>query len=220
MYVPVVLVTLLLIAPMVFAQSLADVARKERKRRERNRSEGVVVHEYVPEEDTVASGDGDPGEEESGEEGASSADVDGFGGEADAASRPYIPSRVDVDVDVDADAGSASQSSRSAEGTNGRQRLDEERRERQRQETEWRARVRRARARVEQARARRQALDELYLVEGEMYVDENGKPVIESLDQLRRLVREADEELAAAERALADLQEEARRQGVPPGWLR
>jgi hypothetical protein len=44
--------------------------------------------------------------------------------------------------------------------------------------------------------------------------------VIESTEHLQRLTREAKEELAAAELDLRQIQDEARRAGIPPGWLR
>ena len=41
-----------------------------------------------------------------------------------------------------------------------------------------------------------------------------------SVEHLQGLTAEAKSELDEAERALADLLEDARRAGVPPGWLR
>lgn len=87
-------------------------------------------------------------------------------------------------------------------------------------EEEWRYRVAEARTRVQRARERCDYLSGLSLVPGEYYVDEKGNPVISSLGQLQSMVREANAEREAAEKALADLLEEARRAGVPPGWLR
>jgi F0F1-type ATP synthase membrane subunit b/b' len=51
-------------------------------------------------------------------------------------------------------------------------------------------------------------------------VDDNGNVIVETLDQLRALVAEASRELIDAEKAAADLEEQARRAGVPPGWRR
>lgn len=97
---------------------------------------------------------------------------------------------------------------------------ERESRERRRAETEWRSRVHDARRRVEAARRRRATFDGLHLSVGEYYVDAHGRTMIQSLEHLQRLVREADDEVKAAEAALADLLDEARREGVPPGWLR
>ena len=78
----------------------------------------------------------------------------------------------------------------------------------------------RATARVDEARARKQQLEGLFLGEGQYYTDAHGRVVIRSLAHLQQLVAEATEELEAAEAALEALKEEARRSGVPPGWLR
>jgi hypothetical protein len=97
---------------------------------------------------------------------------------------------------------------------------DRESRERKRSEAEWRSRVSAARARIAQARERVKYFEELYLGPNEYYVDANGKKVYESAEQLQQLTREAKEELAAAEKDWKAMQDEARRGGVPPGWLR
>ena len=64
------------------------------------------------------------------------------------------------------------------------------------------------------------ALSQLSLVEGEYYVDDQGNRAIRNLAHLRQLVAEADADLARAKKALVDLEEEARRSGALPGWLR
>jgi hypothetical protein len=84
----------------------------------------------------------------------------------------------------------------------------------------WRTRLAQARARVDRARTRHQRLAGLNLVPGYEYQDESGRTVIGSVEQLQGLTAAAKRELDAAEKALADLLEEARRAGVPPGWLR
>jgi hypothetical protein len=58
------------------------------------------------------------------------------------------------------------------------------------------------------------------LVPGYEYQDEKGRTVTRSVDELQRMTAAAKAELDAAEKALADLRERARRAGVPPGWLR
>ena len=87
-------------------------------------------------------------------------------------------------------------------------------------ETLWRGRVAQARARVDRARQRHQTLAGLNLVPGYEYQDERGRTVIGSVEQLQGMTAAAKAELDAAEKALADVLEEARRANVPPGWLR
>jgi len=58
------------------------------------------------------------------------------------------------------------------------------------------------------------------LVPGYEYQDGKGRTVIGSVEELQRMTAAAKAELDAAEKALADLRERARRAGVPPGWLR
>ncbi len=88
------------------------------------------------------------------------------------------------------------------------------------QEESWRHRVAEAQARLAKAREHYDLLNGLTLGPGDSYVDENGKPLITSLEQLRKLIAEAKVEVDAAQKALDDLLETARQQGVPPGWLR
>jgi hypothetical protein len=79
---------------------------------------------------------------------------------------------------------------------------------RARQETEWRARFEAARERVRQAEAAawRTVVETVFV---------SGIPV-------QQHVRKFEEtpELRAANKALADLEEEFRRTGLPPGWTR
>jgi hypothetical protein len=88
------------------------------------------------------------------------------------------------------------------------------------QESQWRSRARAAEARVERAQKAYDTLRSLYLVNGEYYADKNGRPLVTSAEQLQKLTEQAKAELDAAKKALDDLQESARRQSVPPGWLR
>lgn len=87
-------------------------------------------------------------------------------------------------------------------------------------EQEWRFRFSQARSRKQKADERYNFLNNLSLVNGEYYVDESGKAVIASLDQLRNMISAAKREADTAGKALRDLEEEARRAGVPPGWTR
>jgi hypothetical protein len=77
-----------------------------------------------------------------------------------------------------------------------------------------------AQAKVDEAKERYATLNSLTLTQGEYYADENGKPLITSLEQLRKLIAEARVKMDAAQKALDDLLETARQQSVPPGWLR
>jgi hypothetical protein len=63
-------------------------------------------------------------------------------------------------------------------------------------------------------------LEKLFLVDGESYVDDSGKTVIRDLAHLREIVAKTNRDLAAAKQAVADLEDEARRKGALPGWLR
>ena len=127
------------------------------------------------------------------------------------------------DVDGEGRSSDGEQPSASIAGESSSQEsgtLVNESRDRRRDEAEWRSRFQDAKRRVETAREHVQILKELNLMPGERYIDARGNTVIRSLEQLRRLVAAADAELAAAEQALSDLREEARRAGVPPGWTR
>jgi hypothetical protein len=164
------------------AQSLGEVAKKEKKRREKNQDHGTKVH--VVGEDEVSTLDKEPTDpEELAEEQTLDSSLRPSGGRSDKASNPAQSDR-------------------------------------RQQEAEWRARVSELKSRLSEAKERLEFLSGLHLIPGEYYVDENGRPVITSLDQLRNMVAEAKTELDAAQKAMDDLREEARKKGVPPGWLR
>jgi hypothetical protein len=92
--------------------------------------------------------------------------------------------------------------------------------DREAQERQWRERAATARANVERAEAVVKYLSQLSLVPGEYYVDEDGKTLIRDLAHLREIVAKAESDLAQAKQAQRDLEEEARRSGALPGWLR
>src|SRR5688572_12141799 len=92
--------------------------------------------------------------------------------------------------------------------------------DRERQEQYWRDRAHAARAEVARLEEVVKELEKLYLVDGESYVDDGGKTVIRDLAHLREVVARAKRDLAAARQAVADLEDEARRKGALPGWLR
>lgn len=87
-------------------------------------------------------------------------------------------------------------------------------------EQAWRDRVARAEARLADAKQRYEALSGLTLVQGQAYVDKDGKRVISSLEDLRQKIELAKTEADAAQKDLDAVLEAARRTGVPPGWLR
>jgi hypothetical protein len=194
-------IVLVLLFPLLAgAQSLGSVAKKERERREKNKAEGVTVRQIS--EDEVGTKDA---EEEEAVEGAAPAEgdeVETSGGDSSARG-PASPFSTTIDLTEQK-----------------RQSLDDEQAERRRQESQWKARSQQARDRLDTARGRVQQLEGLHLVEGERYVDANGNTVIASPEHLKRLVDQANAELEAAEQSLDELREEARRKGIPPGWLR
>jgi hypothetical protein len=96
----------------------------------------------------------------------------------------------------------------------------DEARTRRQSEDGWRRRMAQARARLERATKRHDTLAGMSLSPGEYYVDAENRPLITSVEQLQRLTAEAKAEQAAAQQALEDIEEEARRANVPPGWLR
>jgi hypothetical protein len=179
------------------AQSLGNVARKERERRDKNKKEGVAAREFSEEEifGEKAKEEEKAPEEEAVEETESASSDESPSEEAVI---PGVSSTIEEDGD----------------------RYERESRERRRSEAEWRSKISSARARIAEAQERVRFFEELHLGPNEYYVDANGNKVIDSLDQLQRMTREAKEELAAAELSLKQMQEEARRSGIPPGWLR
>ncbi|HLE72438.1 MAG TPA: hypothetical protein VJH87_22360 [Vicinamibacteria bacterium] len=177
-------------------QSLGNVAKKERERRDKNKKEGVAAREFSEEEVFGEKEEEKAPEASEGEAGEEPEPSDGPSNEA-----AVIPG-MDQKLEDDGD------------------RFEKESRERKRSEAEWRSKASDARARIAEARERVQFFEELFLPPDGRYVDVNGNTVIESLDHLQRLTREAKEELAAAELDWKQIQDEARRAGIPPGWLR
>jgi len=170
---------LLLFPALVFGQSLADVARQEKERRDTNRERGEKAQ--------VVIGDIGGGEDGDGPRPAAAGTT--------AVEAPPAP-REEASPPV------------SMEG------------DRAQQEMEWRRRNGEARERLTEARKRYELLSKLHLTSGSYYVDGNNEPVITSVEQLQSMVAEAQTELEAATAALSQLREDARRAGVPPGWIR
>jgi hypothetical protein len=89
-----------------------------------------------------------------------------------------------------------------------------------RQEAYWRGRARQARGRVATADRRYKALQKMILYGQPLMYDSNGRRVIYSIYAMKERADEAKAELRAAEKALEDLADEARRAGALPEWLR
>jgi hypothetical protein len=87
-------------------------------------------------------------------------------------------------------------------------------------ESAWRSRIATANKRVEDARKEYEYWNSYTLVPGEVLVDDKERPVITSIGQLQAKTAAAKRVLEATEKGLANLEEEARKAGVPPGWLR
>lgn len=177
-----------------WGQSLGEMARKEKERRQKNRVQGVETR-VIDEREVSTSSDAGlaRNEMQEGEDSEESEESKGDAGEETLAPRsPGGPP-----------AGRTPELG-----------------DRQQAESDWRGHAIQARQRIERAQKRYETLSGLVLVEGQYYVDDEGRPLITSLAQLRRLTTEAEEELQAATRAWDELREEARRAGVPPGWLR
>jgi hypothetical protein len=87
-------------------------------------------------------------------------------------------------------------------------------------EDSWRRRVGHARARLANAQQQHDYMQQVLRSGQPMAVDENGRRVIYSNQQLKAKADAAQAALTAAQTALDNLLEEARRQGAQPGWLR
>ena len=84
----------------------------------------------------------------------------------------------------------------------------------------WRGRVEAARGRLAQAQARHDAMQAVVRLGQPASYDKNGKRVMYSIHQLKVMADAAAAALAAAQKALDDTLEQARRSGALPGWLR
>jgi cell pole-organizing protein PopZ len=90
-----------------------------------------------------------------------------------------------------------------------------------RDEQAWRSRAAQARARLAQATRTYETLNGQYLAPGERFVSrKTGQTVVRDKEQLQAMVAQAKANMMAAQKALDDLEDSARRQSIPPGWLR
>lgn len=94
-----------------------------------------------------------------------------------------------------------------------------------RTESDWRDRAATARARAEESKtAVETARAEARRLENDFYAWSDGnyreRVIRPAWDQARERVKSLEAEATAAGKALDDLEEEARKSGAPPGWLR
>jgi hypothetical protein len=178
-------------------QSLGEAAKQEAERRRKVQSEGPAA----PVIDEQALNKAGPARTDN------------------ATSETPSVSPVPAVSETDGRSGTGAAGSARAPSTNAND-LERERAQRARDERMWRERVAAATARVEQARAHYNAVKDMTLAPGQAFVDRYGRAVVQSPEHLQRIVTNAKAELDAAEKALADLLETARRDGIPPGWLR
>ena len=180
------------------AESLGSAARRERERRQKNEETGVkpvrtITHDEVrtKEEAPVPMA----GASGSGTRRARDGATSGEGASrSDSSTNGDDPPVVQLPpVPAESSSPSSASSSHRAQ--------DEQR---------WRARARGARERLEAARKRLQRIPPI------IYSNSNGQPSAAANSSYA----DAQREVKAAEKALADLEEEARRAGALPGWLR
>ncbi len=87
-------------------------------------------------------------------------------------------------------------------------------------EEEWRRRMAEAREQVEHWRGFYDVWSVQYLAPNDYFVDENGTKLVANAENLRKLIARAKMNLETAKQNLLQLEEQARRENVPPGWLR
>lgn len=97
---------------------------------------------------------------------------------------------------------------------------DAEGEQRRLQEEMWRGRMTEARARRDEAKKRYDYISSQSLGPMEYFVDDKGQVLIRDVEHLRQLIAQAKTDYDAAERAIGELEEAARRAGALPGWLR
>jgi hypothetical protein len=186
------LLTLVALPSVGLAQSLGDAARQEAERRKKAQSEGRGAAAVIDERALEEANAARP--------------------DAPVSASPAAP-QPEARTVVREEGGAAVKPTAVDD-------LERERSQRAKDEQMWRERAASANARVEKARARYEAVKDATLAPGQVGVDRRGRVVVRSPEHLQRLVAQAKDELAAAEKAVEDLVESARRAGVPAGWLR
>lgn len=92
--------------------------------------------------------------------------------------------------------------------------------DRQVREEEWRRRMTLAREQVAKWERYYEYWNAQHLAPNDYFIDENGRKIVGSAESLRKLIADAKANLDNARAALEALEEQARRENVPPGWLR
>jgi hypothetical protein len=91
---------------------------------------------------------------------------------------------------------------------------------RQEAEQQWHTRAAALSGEIERWQQRYDYWSSLYLAPGDYFVDDEGHKLVGSPENLAKLIARAKARLDEAKQALADLEDAARRENVPPGWLR
>lgn len=194
------LLALVALPSVALPQSLGEAARQEAERRKKAQDERRGGASVVDEQALAKANEDRPKH-------ATSDDAKTAATPADTTSR----SSRQIDTQTDPRTGPAATTTGD---------LDRERAQRERDEKMWRERAASANARVEKARARYDAVKDASLAPGQAFVDRNGRVLVRSPEHLQRLVADAKADLDAAQKAFDELQESARRAGVPAGWMR
>ena len=87
-------------------------------------------------------------------------------------------------------------------------------------EQEWRGRAVETRRRIAERQRRYDYVSTLRMRPDELFIGAGGQKVAASPENIQKAIAEAQLQLETAKRDLEDLQDEARRQNVPPGVLR
>lgn len=87
-------------------------------------------------------------------------------------------------------------------------------------EEDWRRRMALAREAVARWQQYYDAWSVQHLAPNDYFVDEDGRKLVGSPENLRKLIAHAKANLDQAKQALEDLEQQARSENVPPGWLR
>jgi len=205
-------VLVVLAASWARAESLAEAAKRERERREKNKKSGVetkvVDADELARTQTKKDGKGTFNDGTTGDSGGSSSSS---GSASSSAST----------------AGTGNENTRETKGTSGPAATTSESDKQAAKEALWREKLQAARARLETARKRLANTSPTMGVPGVertqvlgpdgMMHDgyKHGLASVPNPDYAR-----AEAEVAAAEKAIPELEEQARRAGALPGWLR
>jgi len=186
-------IAVVLVPALVSGQSLGDAAQKERERRQRLKASGTSAQVITEESLKANKGSlaNDPGP---------------------AVASPSPSPEASPAADAAAPAKAASPTPRAPAVVKPGPPVASEQ--------EWRGRALETRRRIADRQRRYDYVANLRLTPEQAFTDETGKSVPASPENLERARAAAHSALDAAKKDLEDLQEEARRQNVPPGVLR